>query len=128
MSTPLRYNGRLHYNGRLYRSEVPPHKEYTLLDETVEVLQECGKSPADVRWVGNKAAQGSWDDFAALANFEYDAGFGRQEINDDLVIVGDDWWLERYEYDGSEEWAFKTPPRPNPNAQPLSLDDLKDRP
>jgi hypothetical protein len=27
-----------------------------------------------------------------------------------LEIVGDDWWLERHEYDGAEWWEYKTKP------------------
>lgn len=42
-------------------------------------------------------------------DFEYDNGYGDSEIPD-IKIVGKDWWLERYEYDGSEWWEFKTLP------------------
>lgn len=27
------------------------------------------------------------------------------------MIVGDDWWMERHEYDGSEWWEFKELPK-----------------
>ena len=37
----------------------------------------------------------------------YNAGFGIEEINLSLEIVGDNWWLERSEYDGSEGWDYK---------------------
>lgn len=36
-----------------------------------------------------------------------------QEVAHDLKIVGDDWWLERSEYDGAERWNFKTLPNFN---------------
>lgn len=52
----------------------------------------------------------TWDEFAARANFVYDAGFGGPEINESLRIIGDNWWLERHEYDGSEWWEYKTLP------------------
>ena len=26
------------------------------------------------------------------------------------MLVGDGWWIERFEYDGSEWWEFKTIP------------------
>lgn len=83
-----------------------------LLDETLNVIKENDKTTADVRWVGRASinAKCSWDDFAKQADFEYNNGYGCSEIPEDLVVVGDDWWLERAEYDGSEWWEFKTLP------------------
>lgn len=83
-----------------------------LLQETLDALKENGKTPADVRWVGRESvnAKCSWDDFAKQANFEYYAGYGSAEIPGDLIVAGDDWWLERAEYDGSEWWEFKAVP------------------
>lgn len=81
-----------------------------LLDETIAILTRHGKAPGDVVWVGNAKYSGSWLDFAALANFEYDAGYGAECIPLDLRVVGHSWWLERHEYDGSEWWEFKALP------------------
>ena len=54
----------------------------------------------------------SWADFKnKFKNLEYYAGYGTQEIAADLVVVGDNWWLEREEYDGSECWAYKKYPK-----------------
>ena len=74
-----------------------------LLNETLNILKENGKTPADVRWVGRESANAkcSWDDFAKQANFEYDNGYGIAEMPGDLIVAGDDWWLERAGYDGS---------------------------
>jgi len=83
-----------------------------LLKETVEYLTWVHKTTDDVRWVGShdgKYAM-SWDEFALIADIEYDAGYGGQEIASDLVVVGDDWWFTRSEYDGSEGWRFNTKP------------------
>lgn len=84
-----------------------------LLKETLSVLTANGKSPADVRWVGTRAgsSRGTWAQFEKIADFNYDSDFGARGINDKLVVVGDDWWLERCDYDGSEWWGFKTAPR-----------------
>lgn len=57
------------------------------------------------------SAKCSWDDFSKQADFEYNNGYDWQEIPADLVVVGDNWWLERAEYDGSEWWEFKTIPK-----------------
>jgi len=87
-----------------------------LLEETIEFLKYKGKSPENVLWVGDAKMSFSWDEFSAKAKqITYDNGFGAQEISDSLMVVGDNWWLERYEYDGSECWVFKTyPHRPAP--------------
>lgn len=84
-----------------------------LVKETLEDLESLGLKAEDVLWVGSydgKYAM-SWDQFQArYKNVTYDSGFGAQEIAEDLVVVGTNWWLEREEYDGSERWAFKQLP------------------
>lgn len=108
-----------------------------LLVETLEIMKANGKFPEDVRWIGatqrynfQSAAPvlGTWADFAKVADFEYDAGYGGAEIEMDLVIVGGDWWLERGEYDGSEWWEFKSlPVMPTVPTQPITAESIKDR-
>lgn len=90
-----------------------------LLKETLDSLKENEKSPEDVRWVGGSGYATDWSGFAALADFEYDNGFGAAYIASDLYVVGDNWWLERSEYDGSEGWEFKTLPIRTEAAKPL---------
>ena len=92
-----------------------------LRDETVALLDKRGKTTGDVRWVGNHdgTLALSWVEFAALANRTYDSGFGGHEVALALVVVGDDWWLERWEYDGSEGWTYQTLPQRQPDAQPF---------
>lgn len=81
-----------------------------LLRETIDVLAENGKTPADVQWCGSpQFGSFTWDEFAALADVEYDSGFGGAEVATDLMVVGDGWWLQRGEYDGSEWWDFLAP-------------------
>lgn len=95
----------------------------TFLEETKEMLKECGKSPQDVRWCGSyEFGWFSWEEFVKVANFEYDEGFGAQEVARDLIIVGDDFWLERREYDGSEWWEMASfPGKPKNKAVPKYL-------
>jgi hypothetical protein len=84
-----------------------------LLQETLKAMEAHGKSPLDVRWTGTRdgSVVSSWDTFANIAkDANYDAGFGGAEVAESLVVVGDDWWLERHEYDGSEWWEFKRLP------------------
>lgn len=88
-------------------------RKKNLLIETLDDLHNCGFTEADVRWVGSDDGGYSlgWAEFAEIAQKTvYDAGYGSADIALDLVVVGDTWWLERSENDGSEEWVFKTIP------------------
>lgn len=81
-----------------------------LWDETKSVLRVHGKSFSDVQYVcGNQFEVLNFEELARRTN--YDNGFGSQEVAEDLKIVGDNWWLERHEYDGSEWWEYKEKPR-----------------
>lgn len=93
-----------------------------LLEETKEILKENGKSPKDVWWIGNEEFRFSWTDFVQLANKEYDGGYGSSEVYEGLKVVGEGWWLERGEYDGSEWWEYKEQPkRPKTRKVPSTL-------
>lgn len=93
-----------------------------LLNETINILERNGKTLDDIKWIGTKE-DAEWGYYASdtyeipiskfleLADEEYDDDFGGVEVNLFLVIVGDDWWLERSEYDGAEKWNFKTMPK-----------------
>ena len=35
------------------------------------------------------------------------------EVAEDLVVVGDNWWIERHEYDGNEWWEYKEKAKAN---------------
>lgn len=83
-----------------------------LKTETIEDLKQNGKTLKDVLWCGNEDF--GWftiEDFLELANKYYDNGYGGAEVIKDLYIVGEDFWLERHEYDGSEWWEYKTMPK-----------------
>ena len=106
-----------------------------LLEETISELDAYGKTGEDVLWVGRNYTKwdknyknpqqivykSTWEDFCLKADFEYDAGYGSPEIPMDLIIVGKDFWLERYEYDGSEWWEFKTFPEEPTETRELVL-------
>jgi hypothetical protein len=81
-----------------------------LLFETIRVLQKHNKTAEDVLFVTDGERWCSVEQFADQADFEYDEGYGGHEINGDLKIVGEDWWLERHEYDGAEWWEYKELP------------------
>lgn len=81
-----------------------------LKEETLEILEVNGKSKEDVRWVGGADFSIPLSEFWTLADQEYDSGYGGQEVAEDLIVVGEDFWLERHEYDGAEWWEFKEMP------------------
>lgn len=96
-----------------------------LLEETIEAIEGSGKKTEDVKWVGTEDKWCTWDDFKQIADFEYENGFGGQEISYELIICGSDWWMERHEYDGSEWWEFKQSPKMPSVNSPLTKEDVR---
>lgn len=82
-----------------------------LWEETIEFLEENGKTFEDVLFIQGKDFKVTKENFEIVAKkTDYDSGFGAQHVATDLVLVGDGWWIERCEYDGSEWFEFKTIP------------------
>lgn len=82
-----------------------------LLQETISILKENGKTLGDVLWIGCKSFKISKEKFIELADKDYYSGYGIENVAEDLLVVGDDFWLERHSYDGSEWWEFKKVPK-----------------
>lgn len=63
------------------------------LQETISAMNSNDLTEADVKWVGSSDGKYAitWQAFIAIANIDYDSGYGGQEIASDIVIVGDDW-------------------------------------
>lgn len=78
--------------------------------ETISELKDHGKTFDDVLWCGCPLFKIPKEDFKKLADVEYDAGYGAQDVATDLIIVGDGWYMTRGEYDGSEWWEWCEPP------------------
>lgn len=93
-----------------------------LLAETIEVLTQNNKKVEQMFWVGSQRGDYtlSWDEFAAIADVDYDSGYGTAQIASDLVVVGGYWWLERHEYDGAEWWEYKESPAKQTNVNSFS--------
>jgi hypothetical protein len=80
--------------------------------ETINALTQFNKRVEDVKFVTTGTEQCNiYQFFKLIGNFQYDNGFGTHYISLDLKIVGNGWWLERHEYDGSEGWTFKEMPQ-----------------
>lgn len=82
-----------------------------LLAETIRDIQNSKHTPDDVIYIGSRDGYAcTWEQFVVLADVEYNAGFGGQEVASDLEIrFRDGSWLERYEYDGAEDWVYRAP-------------------
>jgi hypothetical protein len=89
-----------------------------LLEETLDVLKENNKTESDVLWVGSEDyGYFNWEDFKELASQEC------KRVATDLVVVGKDFWLERYIDNVSEWWEFKHyPKKPKIYKKPMSID------
>lgn len=82
-----------------------------LWDETIKILEVHKKTFDNVVAICGNDFQITKEDFIKYSNTDYDAGYGAPEVAEDLIIIGDDFWLERHEYDGSEWWEFKRMPK-----------------
>ena len=80
-----------------------------LKEATLEVLRNHGKRKEDVKYVCGEDFQISLEQFWELSDTEYDP-YGAPEIATDLTLIGEDFWMERGEYDGAEWWDFRTMP------------------
>lgn len=83
-----------------------------LLTETIDAIHAAGQTPQDIFFIGSPEAghRCTWAEFEAMADFEYDEGYGLQNVARDLVIVfTDESRLERTNYDGSENWVHVKP-------------------
>lgn len=109
-----------------------------LLQETLDILKENNKFPADVLFCNMGKYNGwfdedpervieefysfSFEEFAKLADFHYNNDSGRAKVNLSLQLIGRDFWLERYSsYNGHEGWRFQTIPSKFPEEKPDTL-------
>lgn len=82
--------------------------------ELDEVMISIGKEPNDIIDLYIRYSPYSRVEYKEFnhyysipLNINYDSGFGSQELYG-CVVFNDDSWLERYEYDGSECWDYKS--------------------
>lgn len=92
-----------------------------LRSETLSEMERYNLKSSDVLYVSDGEASCTFDRFLEISNFEYNSGYGSEIINDTLIIVGKDWWMERREYDGSEWWEFKKYPENKPEEGKILL-------
>ena len=83
-----------------------------LWKETIRVLEEHGKTFENVEYIQGTDFGITKENFEKVAKkSNYNSGFGSPKVAEDLVVVGDNWWIERRDYDGSEWWEYKEKPK-----------------
>lgn len=71
-------------------------------EETLGVLEKHGHKPEEVKYVFNKDFYCSWGDFYRRATLLYHNHKDWTAFGPTLMIVGDNWWLERYNFSGRD--------------------------
>lgn len=85
--------------------------DVNLLEETKAFMKRNGIKPEGVDFCKANKRVFSWSVFEKCADFEYDNGYGSQEVFGSLEIhgcTGYRWTMYRWEYDGSEGWDIVT--------------------
>jgi hypothetical protein len=55
--------------------------------------------------------QEEYEEFLHRLDFEYDNGYGGQQVYGTVWLMEENTWIERGEYDGSEWWEYKQCPK-----------------
>ena len=101
-------------------------------EELLQELSDFSKEVSDIKclWIGHEESyddndeklyeqtfnlkigwtEQDWQRLMYDLDFEYHDGYGCQYLFG-IVWFNDGSWLERYEYDGSEGWAYKRTPK-----------------
>lgn len=72
--------------------------------ETIKNLGSYGYTVEDIDWIGTETFTiPIYEFFDVARHTEYDNGYGRPEVpNDIIIMMKDKNWFDRWEYDGSE--------------------------
>lgn len=80
----------------------------TLLETLKATLKKEGKTLADIRWIGCKDFYMPINNFLELATRTHDY-FGA-DIAIDLIVVGNDFWVERDSLHSGDVWVLRKSP------------------
>ena len=95
------------------------------MEETLERMKGVGLGPEDIVFIGsadNEYSMAGWREFEALADVEYNDGYGAPKVATDLEIrFQDGTYFVRAEYDGSEWWDAVIPRvEPESSTKPIT--------
>lgn len=75
--------------------------------ETIEFLENKGKIFDDVIAIYGEDFSITKENFEKVAKrTNYDSEYGGPYIAEDLIILGKDFIIKRFEYDGLEDWEY----------------------
>ena len=82
-----------------------------LLHETIKEFEDnYFKWPYDVEWIEDWDGEIPIETFIRIADEEYDAGYGAEEVSLGLrIVLKNGAYLTRHEYDGAENWEWHIP-------------------
>jgi len=85
-----------------------------LLQTIIDELQMYDKTIADIKWIGCRDYIIDKADFLDIASqHTFILDLPANLVPEDLIIAGEDWWLERFHSEQRENWVFKQyPTRP----------------
>lgn len=83
-------------------------KSYNVVDCPSCIIKNPDKF-ADIIILRENWGTDDWLAFLELLDFNYDSGYGQQELMG-CVWFTDETWLERGEYDGAEWWEYRSTP------------------
>ena len=93
-----------------------------LYQETYDFLMKNYHTLSDIKYIICNGLDVDITEFFKQAQkYSYDSGYGIEEVNTTLMIVGDNWWLERHSYDGAEWWEYKEKPQRPATKGPVKL-------
>ena len=99
------------------------------LEETKSAIRESEHLIEDIMFIGSNDGKYrmKWYEFDVKANFDYDNGFGWQEIPENLIIYfKDGTYIFRNEYDGSEWWECIVKKPFKENDSYITITNIKD--
>jgi len=77
-------------------------KRKTLLNELKDILKEHNLSLKDIKWVGTRKNRIKKKQFLSLSDFKYNSS--TKTLCSNLIIVGNDWWIEKIEPEYYDHW------------------------
>ena len=97
-----------------------------LKHEILKILDENNKTISDIKFIRYRDRKYNIDTFFRIADRGYNDGYGTKCVLN-IQIVGNDWWIERHEYDGSEWWEYKQLPLEPAEEIIPKIDDVFDK-
>ncbi|UAN58998.1 hypothetical protein [Serratia sp. JSRIV004] len=92
------------------KNEFLEHTKSNPRVSCAEIIKgDCWRGNAETLTLRKDYSEQEFNDFLEQLNFEYNSGFGSQELFG-TIWHEDGTWSERGEYDGSEWWEFKKVP------------------